>query len=166
MPPALVQWTSGLFATETAEALRLRAAACWMSDIGSHDHPEYRADQSFWRVLRQTGVAIDHPTRAFLALAVGLRYEADTDVAFLDVARTLLTPAALQRATVLGTALRLAYLVSAGTPALLARARLREDAGRLLLGLDPDGVTTGEGVERRLERLSAAMGLMGGIEPY
>ena len=165
MPPALVQWTSGLFATETAEALRLRAAACWMSDIGSHDHPEYRADQSFWRVLRQPGVAIDHPTRAFLALAVGLRYEAETDVAFLDVARALLTPAALQRATVLGTALRLAYLVSAGTPALLARARLREGAGRLLLGLDPDGVTTGEGVERRLDRLAATMGLMGGIEP-
>ena len=69
----------------------MREAACWMSDIGSHDHPEYRAEQAFFRVLRQPGIALDHHARAFLALTLALRYEAEPDMQFLDVARMLLS---------------------------------------------------------------------------
>ncbi len=83
LPPALVDWTSPLFPRESAEDARLREAVCWMSDIGSHDHPEFRAEQAFLRVLRQPGVGLDHHSRAFLALAVALRYEAESDAAFL-----------------------------------------------------------------------------------
>ena len=39
LPPALLAWTDPLFPGEAGEARRLREAACWMSDIGSHDHP-------------------------------------------------------------------------------------------------------------------------------
>ncbi len=75
LPPALLAWTDPLFPDETGEARRLREAACWMSDIGSHDHPEFRAEQAFLRVLRQPGIGLDHHARAFLALAIALRYE-------------------------------------------------------------------------------------------
>jgi exopolyphosphatase/guanosine-5'-triphosphate,3'-diphosphate pyrophosphatase len=160
LPPALVAWTDPLFAGEPPGAARLREAMCWMSDIGSHDHPEFRAEQAFLRVLRQPGVGLDHPTRAFLALAVALRYEAESDAAFLRPARLLLDADTAYRAEVLGIALRLAYTLSAGTRNLLAGTQLRVGAGRLVLHLRTNsGVFAGESVIRRLERLAQALGL-------
>lgn len=165
LPPALVDWTDPLFPHETAEAARLREAMCWMSDIGSHDHPEFRAEQSFLRVLRQPGVGLDHQSRAFLALAVALRYEADSDAAFLRPARALLDVEAANRAEVLGIALRVAYTLSAGTKDLLAGTQLRIEGPRLVLRLREDsGVFAGESVIRRLERLAQAVGLQAAAE--
>ena len=163
-PPALIAWTTPLFPSETADTMRLRHAACWMSDIGSHDHPEYRAEQSFWRVLRQPGIGVDHPTRAFLALTLALRYEAELDANFLAPARALLDPPSIARAVTLGATLRLAYFLSAGTPAMLAEAAIRREPGRLVLTLDGAGVFAGEGVQRRLERLAASQGMVGLVE--
>jgi len=160
LPPALVAWTAPLFPHEAADDARLREAACWMSDVGSHDHPDYRAEQAFLRILRQPGIALAHPDRAALALTMALRYEAEPDAPFLLPARGLLDPAAAARAEVLGTALRLAYTLSAGTPALLAGANLRVMPGRLSLRLaEGSGVFAGDGIQRRLDRLAAAMGL-------
>ncbi len=160
LPPALVDWTAPLFPDEAAPHARLRAAACWMSDVGSQDHPDYRAEQAFLRVLRQPGVAMDHPSRAFLALTLALRYEAELDAPYLATARALLDPAAFGRAEVLGSALRLAYSLSAGTPELLAGANLRVLPGRLTLRLaEGSGVFAGDPIQRRLLRLGGAMGL-------
>ena len=47
--------------TERPIARRLREAACWMSDLGSHDHPEYRAEQAFLRALRHPGRRLRPP---------------------------------------------------------------------------------------------------------
>ena len=99
LPPALLAWTQPLFTYESAEALRLREAACWLSDIGSHDHPEFRPEQAFLRVLRQPGIGLDHHARAFLALVTAMRYEVDTDAEFLRPARLLLDVARLALAT-------------------------------------------------------------------
>jgi exopolyphosphatase/guanosine-5'-triphosphate,3'-diphosphate pyrophosphatase len=160
LPPALLAWTDPLFPQESVEAQRLRAVACWLSDIGSHDHPEFRAEQAFMRVLRQPGIGMDHADRAFLALATAMRYEADADAAFLQPARMLLDVASAHRATVLGFAMRLAYTLSAGTTDLLAATRLRLRAGQLVLSLAPDtGVFAGESVLRRLDRLAQELGL-------
>jgi exopolyphosphatase/guanosine-5'-triphosphate,3'-diphosphate pyrophosphatase len=160
LPPALIDWTAPLFTAETPEAVRLREAACWLSDIGSHDHPEYRAQQAFFRVLRAPGVALDHHARAFLALTLALRYEAEPDMGFLDTARMLLDFASLRRAEILGTALRLAYTLSGGTAELLAGTRLLRGDARLTLILhEGSGVFAGESVTRRLDRLAQAAGL-------
>ncbi len=160
MPAALAEWTQPLFPGETADAGRLREAACLLSDIGSHDHPEYRAEQAYLRVLRQPGIALDHHGRAFLALAVAIRYEADPLAPMLATARQLLDEPTAARAIVLGHALRLAYTLSAGTPALLSGTGLSQGHGQLRLELDAEGgAFAGEGVTRRLERLAGAMGL-------
>jgi exopolyphosphatase / guanosine-5'-triphosphate,3'-diphosphate pyrophosphatase len=165
LPSALVEWTRPLFPRETAAMARLREAACWMSDIGSHDHPEFRAEQAFLRVLRQPGVGLDHHARAFLALAVALRYEAESDSAFLRPSRLLLDIETANRAEVLGIALRLAYTLSAGTRDLLAGTRLRVEGSRLVLLLrENSGVFAGESVIRRLERLAQAVGLEAAAE--
>ncbi len=163
LPPALHAWTAPLFTNEAPAQTRLRLAACWLSDVGAHDHPEYRAEQSFLRVLHQPGVAMDHPARAALALSVALRYEAELTAPYLAPAFALLPPEEVRRAEVLGTALRLAYVLSAGTTALLAGANLRIEGGRVSLRLAAgSGVFAGESVQRRLDRLAAALGVSSG----
>lgn len=160
LPPSLLTWTDPLFPNETAQGRRLREAACWMSDIGSHDHPEFRAEQAFLRVLRQPGIALDHHARAYLALAIAMRYEAETDSEFLRPARVLLDMASAARAETLGIALRLAYTLSGGTPDLLAGTDLRLRGGQLVLRLHEDtGVFAGESVIRRLDRLAQVLNL-------
>jgi exopolyphosphatase/guanosine-5'-triphosphate,3'-diphosphate pyrophosphatase len=159
LPPALLAWTEPLFPGDSHDARRLREAACWISDVGSHDHPEYRAEQAFLRVLRQPGVGMDHPARSYLALTVALRYDAEPDAAFLSLARQLLSPERVQHAIVLGCALRLAYTLSAGTPELLAATQLQVNHGLTLQLSTGGGVFAGESVTRRLERLAMAMDL-------
>ncbi len=160
LPPGLITWTTPLFPGETGAQRRLREAACWLSDIGSHEHPEYRAEQAFLRVLRQPGMGLDHHARAFLALTMALRYEATPDAGFLAPARTLLDMQAARRAETLGVALRLAYTLCAGTPQLLAGTQLAIAPGRLILGLtEAAGVFAGDAVLRRLDRLAQMLGL-------
>ncbi|HYF06491.1 MAG TPA: Ppx/GppA family phosphatase, partial [Acetobacteraceae bacterium] len=124
LPEALFAWTTPLFPEETEAHAALRRAACWFSDTGSRDHPDYRAEQAFLRVLRQPGVGLDHHARAFLALVVALRYEASSEAPCIGPARMLLDTGAIRRAEMLGAALRLAYTLSGGTPELLAGTRL------------------------------------------
>ncbi len=165
LPPALIAWTAALFPGEDPASRRRREAACWVSDIGSRDHPEYRAEQSFLRMLRQPGVAADHPLRAFLAQVLAERYEAPADAPYLAPARALLGEAERRQAEILGAALRLAYTLSAGTRALLAMAELRIEGGRVVLSLGSgDGVFSGETLDRRMERLAQTMGLPAGLE--
>ncbi|HKM64378.1 MAG TPA: Ppx/GppA family phosphatase, partial [Acidisphaera sp.] len=141
-------------------------AACWLSDIGCRDHPEFRAEQAFLRVLRYPGIGLDHQARAFLALTVALRYEAEPGAAFLHPACLLLDVESAHTAEVLGVALRLAYTLSAGTRALLAGTSLEIVGGnRLVLRLRSNaGVFAGEAVIRRLDRLAQALNLEAGTE--
>jgi exopolyphosphatase/guanosine-5'-triphosphate,3'-diphosphate pyrophosphatase len=159
LPPGLIEWTDPLFPGEGSDERRLREAACWMSDIGSRDHPEYRAEQAYHRALRQPGSGLDHHARAFLALTLAVRYEAEPDMPYLAAARMLLSAEAVQRASVLGIALRLAYTLSAGTPDLLAGTRLIAGPRLVLRLSEGSGVFAGESVTRRLDRLAQALGL-------
>lgn len=167
LPPLLHRWMAPIYAAiaDGSDVGHLREAACWLSDVGSHDHPDYRAEQSYQRVLLQPGVALDHHSRAFLALAIAIRYEAEPSAGFLEAARVLLDPLAARRAELLGYVLRLAYTLSAGTPELLAGTRLVVQPGQLILQLtEGSGAFIGESVLRRLERLGLALGLSPSIE--
>ena len=165
LPPALAAWTEPLFTPEAATDRVLRLAACWVSDVGSHDHPDYRAEHAFYRVLRHPGAGLDHRARAFLAVATALRYEAGADAPYLTTARPLMDAADARRAEVLGAAFRLAYTLSAGTPALLGAATLERRGRRLVLRLTAgSGVFSGESVLRRAEALAAALGLEAAVE--
>ena len=160
LPAALIDWTAPLFEREPHAVRRLRVAACWMSDCGAHDHPEYRAEQSFSRILLAPGVAFSHPARGFLALVMAMRYEAELDQAFLQSARRLLDPALLRTAEILGLCLRLAYVLCAGTPQLLEGTSVARDGDKLVLLLsDQRSASNVESVSRRLDRLAQAMGL-------
>lgn len=165
LPPALFAWTAPLFPGETAAAARLREAVCWLSDIGSREHPEFRAELAFLRVFRQPGIGLDHHARAFLALAIASRYKPDGEMLFVQPARQMLDTETAHRAEVLGLALRLGYMLSAGTRALLSGSRLRIRDKKVTLDLRPNsGLFAGESVVRRLENLANAMRLDYAVE--
>ncbi|MCE2566041.1 Ppx/GppA family phosphatase [Komagataeibacter sp. FNDCF1] len=160
LPGRLADWTAPLFAHEEEQARRLRRVACGLSDVGAHDHPEYRAEQTYLRILRLQGVGFTHPARAFLSLTLAVRYGADLSVAYLQPSRQLLSEAEFTHAVALGQALRLAYSVSGGTEALLDGTRVDCEGGVLSLHFAPGrDVVQGESVRRRLERLGAALGM-------
>jgi exopolyphosphatase/guanosine-5'-triphosphate,3'-diphosphate pyrophosphatase len=80
------------------------------------------------------------------------------------IARVLLAPEAIQRATVLGCAHRLADTLSAGTPDLLAGTHLRVNHMLTLRLAEGSGVFAGESVTRRLDRLAQALGVLATTE--
>ena len=110
----------------------MRLAACYLSDIAWSEHPDYRADIAFLRVLRMPLTGIDHVGRAFLALSVFTRYDGAAEGEVTRPAWLLLGEDELREAYLLGLGLRLAYTLSGGT-ALLRRVQLKADHGTLRL---------------------------------
>ena len=92
---------------ESPEETRLRHAACLLSDIAWRAHPDYRGEQSYDLVANAAFIGIDHPSRAYLALAASFRHvSSDQDVS--PLARSLVSPRQLERARLLGAAMRVA----------------------------------------------------------
>lgn len=155
----LMRWMEPLGAAEPLCQTRLRHAACLLSDAFWGEHPDYRAEQAFLRVLRVPFLGLDHPARAQLALAVYYRYEGDFTVSQLTMAESLLTQPERNQAMVVGAALRLGHAVSGGVPGLLTRTRLHFDAEALVLEMPADDpVFSADFSERRYDRLAKLLG--------
>ena len=103
---------------------------------------------------------IDHPGRAYLALAVFYRHVGLVmDDELSPRLRELASTRMIDRARVLGAALRLAYVVSAAMPGVLPRTPLAVERQRLALRLP--GEFAALGGERVLSRLRALSRLIG-----
>ncbi len=146
----LLAWTDRFMATsgldETAEEKRLRHAACLLADIGWRAHPDYRGEQSLNIIAHAGFSAIDHAGRAYLALAVFYRHVGLVmDDELSPRLRELASTRMIDRARVLGAALRLAYVVSAAMPGVLPKTSLRVERHRLALRLPGElGMLGGE----------------------
>ncbi len=162
----LTAWTDGLFAGEDLPALRLRRVACLLSDLSWAEHPDYRSEHAFERVLRLPVVGLTHGERAVLAVTSLIRYggRADHDI-LRPLRQHLLTEAQIARAEVLGLALRFAHSLTGGVTGLLNRIGLRLSPERLdlLLPADLAGLR-GEVTDRRLEALAKALNRDWGIQ--
>ena len=150
--------SSGL--DETAEEKRLRHAACLLADIGWRAHPDYRGEQSLNIIAHAAFVGIDHPGRAYLALAVffrhvGLLHDEELSPRMRELASTRM----LDRARVLGAALRVAYMVSASHAGRAAAHAAQGRAARLVLRLEGEtAALAGERVSSRLKQLARLVG--------
>jgi exopolyphosphatase/guanosine-5'-triphosphate,3'-diphosphate pyrophosphatase len=159
----LISWTdcfmdsSGI--DETDEERRLRHAACLLADISWRFHPDYRGDQALNIISHSDFVAIDHPGRAFIALAVFFRH---VGIANEDVSprlRELATSRILDRARVLGAAMRVAYMISASMPGVLPNTPMVVRKGRLELTLKGKyAALAGDRVTTRLRQLARLIG--------
>ena len=94
---------------------RLRHGVCLLSDIAWRDHPDYRAEQSFDRILRLPIGGIEHAERVFAAAAVAARYAGTLEPIAGEAVLRLIDEPRLSQALVLGLALRLAYSLSGAT---------------------------------------------------
>ncbi len=159
----LTAWTDRFMASsgieETAEERRLRHAACLLADIGWRAHPDYRGEQSLNIIANGAFVAVDHPGRAYIALAVFFRHVGLVDEELSPRLRELASTRVLDRARVLGAALRVAYLVSASTTGVLPKTPMVVERGRLVLRFE-NGLKAlaGERVFIRLRQLARLVG--------
>jgi len=159
----LIIWTDRFMAStgieETVEERRLRHAACLLGDIGWRAHPDYRGEQSLNIIANAAFVGIDHPGRTYLALAVFFRHVGLIDDELSPRLRELASTRVLDRARVLGAALRVAYLVSASTTGVLPKTPMVVERGRLVLRFE-NGLKTlaGERVFVRLRQLARLIG--------
>lgn len=160
----LIGWTDAFMASsgidETAEERRLRHAACLVADIGWRAHPDYRGEQSLNIIAHAGFLGIDHPGRAYLALAIFFRHVGVThDEELSPRIRELASTRTLDRARVLGAAMRVAYMVSASQPGVLPRSPLKVIRNRLVLRLDGKfALLSGDRVATRLRHLARLVG--------
>lgn len=135
----LVTWTDRFIASsglkESADEKRLRHAACLLADIGWRAHPDYRGEQAMNIIAHGPFVAVDHPSRTYMALSVFLRHTGLNEEELPSRIRELATPYILDRARVLGAAMRVAYILTAGQDGVLPHVPLKVERGKLVLKL-------------------------------
>jgi exopolyphosphatase / guanosine-5'-triphosphate,3'-diphosphate pyrophosphatase len=159
----LFAWTGQLLKSshldETSEEARLRHAACLLSDIGWRAHPDYRGEQSLNLIANAAFIGVDHPGRAYLALASSYRHmSGDVEVVGPHL-RSLVSPRLLDRARILGAAMRVAYIVSAAMPGILPRTPMVCQRGKVLLTLPPDlAPLNSDRLQSRMKQFSRLIG--------
>ncbi len=159
----LIRWTDRFMSSskieETAEEVRLRHAACLLADIGWRARPDYRGEQSLNIIAHASFLGVDHPGRAYLALAVFFRHVGLWEGELSPHVRELASARMIDRARVLGGALRVAYLISAAMPGILPEVPLAVIRGQLVLSLK--GRYSALGGERLYNRLRQLARLIG-----
>jgi exopolyphosphatase/guanosine-5'-triphosphate,3'-diphosphate pyrophosphatase len=102
-------------------------------------------------------VGIDHPGRVFLALTIFYRYEGE---AMKDDLTRLLSDEEMERAHLLSSFFRLAYILSAAMPGLLPRIGIELEGSKSLVLRLPNKLKDlmGERVEKRLASLAFELG--------
>jgi exopolyphosphatase/guanosine-5'-triphosphate,3'-diphosphate pyrophosphatase len=160
----LIDWTDKLFShqsfEETPAEKRLRHAACLLADIGWRAHPDYRAERSLGMISQAAFVDIDHPGRVFLALTIFYRYEGEGDEGRSHELSRLVDDKALERAQVLSSVFRLAYILTAAMPGMLPKISLSNGTGKTLVLRVPRRLADllGERVDKRLAMLAGQLG--------
>jgi exopolyphosphatase/guanosine-5'-triphosphate,3'-diphosphate pyrophosphatase len=159
-PHEIFDWLSPAFAGESDSEQTLRKAACHLSDISWEDHPDYRADQAYFRVLHLPAPGMSHRERAVLAMTLTYRYKSEPKAAMIDTALQLTDTKGRSFARRLGACLRLAYNLSGGAPGLLPQLQLRRTERELRL-LVPTALkrSLGDVTARRLETAAQAFDL-------
>ncbi|MDI6026355.1 exopolyphosphatase [Corticibacterium sp. UT-5YL-CI-8] len=160
----LAEWTAKSFAVfgidETEEEARCRHAACLLADIGWRAHPDYRGKQSLNIIAHASFIGVDHPGRAFIALANLYRHEGITDENIAAEIKALAPPRYIERARLLGAMMRVVYLLTASMPGVMPRLRWeKRPNGALALVLPADlAALYGERPAGRLAQLGKLTG--------
>ncbi len=158
----LFDWTSRLLASshleEDEEDRRLRHAACLLSDISWRAHPDYRGTQAYDLVVNAAFIGVDHPARAFLALAAAYRHLSNEDFV-TPQSRSLVSAGQLDRTRILGAAMRVAYNISAAMPGVLPRAPMVCEKGQVVLTLPAElAPLSSERLQTRIRQFAKLIG--------
>ena len=160
----MLDWTLPLFANESVEDARIRAASAFFSDVGWRRHPDDRAIGALGQVLTAPFAGASHRARALIAASVFHRYTGDEDVPPQMNLSGLLDREDERRALVLGLAWRFAFSLSASAAGELAHYKLRVTSSKVILDVPTRReAIAGEPVQKRLGGLADALGRKGEI---
>jgi exopolyphosphatase / guanosine-5'-triphosphate,3'-diphosphate pyrophosphatase len=159
----LCQWTDALIKAaeidETGEEERLRHAACLVSDVGWRAHPDYRGELAYNMIAHAAVTGVDHPGRIYIALAVFFRHVGLSDNDMPGHARALASSRLIERAKILGAAMRVAYILSAAMAGILPLTAFSEENGKLSLRIPASlGALSGDRLNSRLRQLGRILG--------
>ena len=152
----VAQWCAPIFSELPANIERLRLAACIIGDIGWNEHPDYRAEQSYNRILRHPYIDLNHHDRVFLAYTIGSRYAGN----FKDDAaiHRILSDEDRLTGRLFGHVIRLGHTLSGGVEGILPQTQLLLEEGKLILQFEKKtSALYGEVVEQRLSKLAKLM---------
>lgn len=160
----LVAWTDRLFAStpsldESPDERRIRHAACLLADVSWRAHPDYRAEQSLNMIAHAAFAGVDHAGRISVALPVYFRHVGLTPEEPVPSILALVTPGMLDRARILGAAMRVAYSLSAAMAGILPQTTL-DVRGETLVLTVPARLSdlVNERVHGRLRQLARLIG--------
>ena len=156
------RWTEGLFQErdleETAEQRRLRQAACLLVDVGWRGHPDYRGEKALGLIAQSAFVGVDHPGRAYLALAIYYSHERSLHGDFSPALRKLAGRELNYRAQILGRAARVAVKLSVNMPGIINQTTISYNKDKLVLQLPANlEVLDGTALRRRFKVLAQSL---------
>ncbi|MEB3702367.1 Ppx/GppA family phosphatase [Candidatus Bealeia paramacronuclearis] len=151
---ALYKWLDPLIGEDQA-LRRLTYGACLLSDVVWRDHHNFQAEIMFERALSLPFVTLTHDNRALLAFILYLRYGGKLDRLSLPKVLTLLTKDELKWGRIIGSAMYLAYTLSAGSHEILNGTKLLVDDEELRLVSNSDPrLFEGYEVQKRFQKLA------------
>jgi exopolyphosphatase/guanosine-5'-triphosphate,3'-diphosphate pyrophosphatase len=127
--PVLAGWSEA--------ELRIARAACLLHDTTWRAHPDYRAEACFDNATRGNLGGISHPERVFLGLALLHRYKNSREGSRFAPLFTLLSPDQIERAEVLGKAMRFGAMFAIQSPEEAGRLTWSEETRVLGIDLEP-----------------------------
>ena len=138
---------------------RLHLAACYLSDIAWRAHPDFRAEYAVEQALHGHFMGVGHKGRSFVGLVLNQAYGADIEGSPIRYSLYQLEADEVHRARVLGSGLRLAQRISAGTLSLLEECDLSFDGKTVTLSAS-DRFTSlmGDVVIKRQKELARLLG--------
>ncbi|CCQ72855.1 Ppx/GppA family phosphatase [Magnetospira sp. QH-2] len=158
----LIDWTAPMFADETVDQQRLRVAASHLADIAWREHPDYRAEQAFHRVLKLPVAGLSHCDRVRLAMIIFHRYNGDVKLSWSSAVQALIGDSEAKHAKQVGLALRLGTTLTGGVPGLLPRTSLEFTGTTLILRVPQDDhVFVSEAVSQRLQAVAKSLKVKG-----
>lgn len=152
----VARWCAPIFSKLPDNIERLRLAACIIGDIGWNEHPDYRAIQSYNRILRHPYLDLNHHDRVFLAYTIGSRYTGNFKGD--EASDRILDDDARLTGRLFGHVIRLGHTLSGGVEGILQQTRLVLEDEKLVLEFEKQVSTLyGEVVEQRLAKLAKLM---------
>ena len=151
----LENWALPLFKGLDKHNRRLLKAACKLSDFAWPDHPSYRAQQAFLKILRFPAIGLTHDDKAFLALTILVRYGGNLSDFESENWNKLIPPERLNTALKIGTAIRLGITLSAGLDGLLQQIEMVKRKKIILIRYNPEVILINrEAIAQKVENLS------------
>ena len=146
----LENWVLPLFQNLDDKNRRLLKAACVLSDFAWAEHPTYRAEQAFLRILRFPAIGLTHDDKVFLALTILVRYGGNLSNFELEKWNEEISRERLDTALKIGTAIRLGINLSAGLDGRLKQIEMVKYEKIIMIRYAPEVISISREVMRQM----------------